>query len=197
MRRCVRAILILVSLAVVPSVAFAQASASIVGTVKDASGAVLPGATVEASSPALIEKTRTVVSSGTGQYSIENLRPGTYTVTFTLTGFAPVKREGIELSGAFVATVNADLRVGGVAETVTVSGEAPTVDTTSTRNQQVISGQTVAEIPSSRNYSAFTHLIPAINVQQNDFEGSNPALYSVFQIHGGRRNEGQGLVDGM
>src|SRR4030095_9364824 len=90
-----------------------------------------------------------------------------------------------------------DLRVGGVAETITVSGEAPVVDVTSTRNQQVISGQTVAEIPSSRNYSSFTQLVPALNVQQNDFEGSNPALYSVFQIHGGRRNEGQVLVDGM
>ena len=89
------------------------------------------------------------------------------------------------------------MKVGGVAETITVSGEAPTVDVTSTRNQQVISGQTVAEIPSSRQYSAFTQLIPAINVQANDFEGSNPALYSVFQIHGGRRNEGQVLVDGM
>ena len=89
------------------------------------------------------------------------------------------------------------MKVGGVAETITVTGEAPTVDVTSTRNQQVLSSQTVAEIPSSRNYSAFTHLIPAINVQQNDFEGSNPALYSVFQIHGGRRNEGQVLVDGM
>jgi len=97
----------------------------------------------------------------------------------------------------FIATVNADMKVGGVAETITVTGEAPTVDVASTRNQQVISGQTVAEIPSSRQYSAFTHLIPAINVQQNDFEGSNPALYSVFQIHGGRRNEGQVLVDGM
>jgi len=101
------------------------------------------------------------------------------------------------LTGSFIATVNADMKVGGVAETVTVTGEAPTVDVASTRNQQVISGQTVAEIPSSRQYSAFTHLIPAINVQQNDFEGSNPALYSVFQIHGGRRNEGQVLVDGM
>ena len=118
-------------------------------------------------------------------------------MTFTLTGFATVKREGIELTGSFIATVNADLKVGGVAETITVTGEAPIVDVTSTRNQQVISGQTVAEIPSSRQYSAFTHLIPAINVQANDFEGSNPALYSVFQIHGGRRNEGQVLVDGM
>ena len=134
---------------------------------------------------------------GTGQYSIEDLRPGTYTVTFTLQGFTTVKREGIELTGSFIATVNADLKVGGVAETITVSGEAPIVDVTSTRNQQVISGQTVAEIPSSRQYSALTHLIPAINVQRNDFAGSNPALYSVFQIHGGRRNEGQVLVDGM
>src|SRR5207253_2637733 len=101
------------------------------------------------------------------------------------------------LGGSFVATVNTDMKIGGVAETITVTSEAPTVDVTSTRNQQVLSSQTVADIPSSRNYSAFTHLIPAINVQQNDFEGSNPALYSVFQIHGGRRNEGQVLVDGM
>jgi hypothetical protein len=186
---------IVVFIAVVPATAYAQGS--IVGTVRDPSGAVLPGVTVEASSPALIEKTRAVVSGGTGQYSIENLRPGTYTVTFTLPGFATVKREGIELTGSFIATVNGDMKVGGVSETVTVSGEAPVVDVTNTRNQQVVSGQTVAEIPSSRQYSAFTQLIPAINVQANDIEGSNPALYSVFQIHGGRRNEGQVLVDGM
>jgi hypothetical protein len=191
----VRAILLLASLVVMPTLAYAQAS--IVGTVKDASGAVLPGVTVEASSPALIEKTRTVVTNGVGQYSIEALRPGTYTVTFALTGFSTVKREGIELTGSFIATVNSEMKVGGVAETITVSGEAPTVDVSSTRNQQVISGQTVAEIPSSRQYSGFTNLIPAINVQANDLEGSNPSLYSVFQIHGGRRNEGQVLVDGM
>ena len=91
-------------LVAVPATAFAQAS--IVGTVKDASGAVLPGVTVEASSPALIEKTRSVISNGSGQYAIEDLRPGAYTVTFTLAGFTTVKREGIELSGSFVATVN-------------------------------------------------------------------------------------------
>jgi len=195
MLRYLRIILGLGALVAVPVSALAQAS--IVGNIKDASGAVLPGVTVEASSPALIEKTRTVVSNGAGQYSIEDLRPGTYTVTFSLAGFSTVKREGISLSGSFAATVNAELRVGGVTETITVSGAAPVVDTTSTRNQQVISGETVSEIPSSRQYTGLTNLVPAINVQQNDFSGSNPALYSVFQIHGGRRNEGQVLVDGM
>ena len=114
MLRCLRAIVVLVPLVVVPAAAYAQAS--IVGTVKDASGAVLPGVTVEASSPALIEKTRSVITNGAGQYAIEDLRPGTYAVTFTLTGFSSVKREGIELAGTFIATVNADLRVGGVAQ---------------------------------------------------------------------------------
>src|SRR5213083_714116 len=172
----------------------ARAQATIAGVAKDASGAVLPGVTVEAASPVLIEKTRSAVTDSTGQYRIINLLPGTYTVTFTLTGFTTIKREGIELTGSFIATVNADMKVGNVSETVTVSGEAPVVDVTSTRSQQVISGQTVTEIPSSRQYSALTHLIPAINVQSNDIEGSNPALYSVFQIHCGRRNEGQVLV---
>jgi hypothetical protein len=174
-----------------------HAQASIVGTVKDASGAVLPGVTVEASSPALIEKTRSVVTNTVGQFSIENLRPGIYTVTFSLTGFSTVKREGIELAGTFIATLNADLKVGGVSETITVSGEAPTVDVTSARTETTLSGDTVANIPTSRLYSAYTQLIPALNVQGNDVGGSQGNVFSVFQIHGGRRNEGQVLVDGM
>ena len=93
-----------------PTIAFAQAS--ITGTVKDTSGAVLPGVTVEASSPVLIEKVRTVVTDGSGQYRIVDLRPGTYTVTFTLPGFNTVKRDGVELTGSFTATINADMRVG-------------------------------------------------------------------------------------
>src|SRR5947209_11521406 len=113
MLRCVKAIALLVFFVAIPAAAYAQAS--IVGTVRDASGAVLPGVTVEASSPALIEKTRSVVTDGTGQYKIVDLRPGTYTVTFALPGFSTVRRDGIELNGAFTATVNADLRVGAVA----------------------------------------------------------------------------------
>jgi hypothetical protein len=195
MDRLFKGILVVFSLVGVPAAAFAQAA--IVGTARDASGAVLPGVTVEASSPALIEKARTVVTNGVGQYSIQDLRPGTYAVTFTLPGFAAVRRDGIELTGNFIATVDADLRVGGVQETVTVSGEAPVVDVTSARTEQTIDGKTVAEIPSSRLYSSLTQLVPALNVQGNDVGGSQGNVFSVFQIHGGRRNEGQVLVDGM
>jgi hypothetical protein len=195
MLRCVKAIGVLVALVIIPTAAYAQAS--IVGTVKDASGAVLPGVTVEASSPALIEKTRSVVSNGVGQFTIENLRPGTYTVTFSLAGFSSVKREGIELTGLFIATVNADMKVGAVAETITVSGEAPVVDVTSSRTQEVINGSTVNSLPTSRQYGALIALVPAINVQGNDVGGAQGGIFNVFQIHGGRRNEGQVQVDGM
>src|SRR5262245_10129751 len=116
-----RASLALLCLVLAPSLARAQAS--IAGIVRDTSGAVLPGATVEASSPALIEKVRSVTTDGTGQYKIIDLRPGVYTVTFTLTGFSVVKREGIELTGSNTVAVNADLMVGSVAETLTVTGE--------------------------------------------------------------------------
>jgi len=194
MQRLLR-VIVLTSAVLMPTTAFAQAS--IVGTARDASGAVLPGVTVEASSPALIEKTRSVVTNGVGQYSIQDLRPGVYSVTFTLQGFSPVKRDGIELTGSFIATVNADLRVGGVAETITVSGEAPVVDVTSARTEQTIDGKTVSEIPTSRLYSSLTQLVPALNVQGNDVGGSQGNVFSVFQIHGGRRNEGQVLIDGM
>src|SRR4051794_21336775 len=116
MLRCSTAAVVLAALLCVPAAASAQAS--IVGVVKDASGAVLPGVTVEASSPALIEKSRTIVTNSTGQYAIENLRPGTYVVSFTLSGFSVIKRPDIELTGSFAATVNAELKVGGVAETI-------------------------------------------------------------------------------
>src|SRR5580765_6533574 len=124
-RFALRSLSILFALILLPASAFAQAA--ITGVVKDASGGVLPGVTVEAASPVLIEKVRSVVSSDTGQYRIENLRPGTYSVSFSLPGFSTVKREGIELSGTFVATINAELKVG-LEETITVTGETPIVD---------------------------------------------------------------------
>jgi hypothetical protein len=118
--RTVTKYLLVLAVALLPATAFAQ---SLTGTVHDGSGAVLPGVTVEASSPALIEKTKSAVTDGTGQYRIIDLRPGTYSLTFTLTGFSTVRREGIELTGSFVATINADLKIGALAETITVTGE--------------------------------------------------------------------------
>ena len=132
----------------------AHAQASITGVVKDTSGAVLPGVTVEASSPALIEKLRSVVTDTTGQYRIVDLRPGTYAVTFTLTGFNTAKREGVELTGSFTATVNVEMRVGSVTETVTVSGEAPIVDVQSVSRQASVANSTLNEIPSARAFLA-------------------------------------------
>src|ERR1041384_5641875 len=128
--RAVRiSVVLMLLLTLVPAFALAQGqSGSIAGIVKDTSGAVLPGVTVEVASPALIEKVRTAVTDGQGAYKIIDLRPGTYSVTFTLTGFAIVKREGIELTSAFTANVNADMKVGQVSETITASGESPTVD---------------------------------------------------------------------
>src|SRR4026207_344518 len=119
---------VLIAALVLFSATAAHAQASVAGVVKDASGAVLPGVTVAAASPALIEKTREVVSDGSGQYRTVDLRPGDYTVTFTLSGFSTVRREGVTLQGSMTATVNADLRVGALAETITVSGAAPLVD---------------------------------------------------------------------
>ena len=144
-----------------PSAVYAQAA--ITGVVKDTSGAVLPGVTVEAASPVLIEKVRSVVSDDTGQYRIVNLPPGTYSVTFTLPGFSTVKRDGIELTGTFVATVNGDLKVGALEETITVTGETPIVDVQSARVQQTVSKDILAAIPSSRTATGIQALIPGMS----------------------------------
>src|SRR5882762_6947715 len=145
-----------------PATAFAQAG--IAGAVKDVSGAVLPGVTVEAASPALIEKTRTAVTDGTGQYKIFDLRPGTYTVTFSLVGFSTFKRDGIELSGSFVATVNGELKVGSIEESITVSGETPVVDVQTVKTQQVLSSEVLTSIPTARNYQNLHVLVPGVTV---------------------------------
>ena len=119
MRTIARCFLLFGLVAVVPRVAAAQAT--LAGEVKDTTGAVLPGVTVEAASPALIEKVRTAVTDSSGRFRIESLPPGSYTVRFSLTGFAPVKREDLIVSGSGVNTVDVELTVGGMAETVTVT----------------------------------------------------------------------------
>src|SRR5580765_5970808 len=132
MRTLPKGLAILVVL-LLPATVFAQAT--LTGTVHDASGGVLPGVTVEAASPALIEKIKTAVTDGTGQYRIIDLRPGTYTLTFTLPGFNTIKRENIELSGTQVATIPMEMKVGGVEETITGTGETPVVDVQSAKRQ--------------------------------------------------------------
>jgi hypothetical protein len=138
-----RSVAVLSVLLLLPAAALAQAA--ITGLVKDMSGGVLPGVTVEVASPVLIEKVRSVTTDATGQYRVVDLRPGTYSVTVSLAGFKTVKRDGIELTGTFVATVNADLTVGGLQETITVSGQSPIVDVQSVLVQQTLSSSVLAE----------------------------------------------------
>jgi len=163
----------------------------IAGAVRDTSGGVVPGVTVEASSPVLIEKVRSVVTDERGLYSIVDLRPGLYTVTFTLPGFSTVKREGIELAGAFTVTVNAELRVGTVEETITVSGEAPAVDIRNVVQQRVLSHEVREALPTGRSLLAMSEIIPGITVTS----GGRPSAHDVAgtsdvrgssSIHGGR-----------
>jgi hypothetical protein len=164
-----------------------QAQGSIAGQVKDASGAVLPGVTVEASSPALIENVRTVVTGGTGQYRIELLPPGTYTVTFTLPGFSAVKREGVQLTGTFTATIDAELRVGNLQETITVSGESPIVDIQSANKQRVIDRDLIDKLPAGRSPFAQMALIPGVSVPaaNQDVGGATQLSGAItMQVHG-------------
>ena len=180
-----------------PAAAWAQAS--ITGVVRDSSGAVLPGVTVEASSDVLIEKARTAVTDGTGTYRIVDLRAGTYAVTFSLAGFNTFKRDGIELTGTFTASINADLKVGNLAETITVSGESPIVDTQSVRQQTTIANDLIAAMPAARSTAGVMMLIPATQVQANptnlDVQVTPGVVF--FGGAGGRSNEGRIQVDGL
>src|SRR5882672_1401050 len=140
----VRAMLIALALVILPSLVRAQSASGIAGVVKDTSGAVLPGVTVEATSPALIERVRTVVADSDGQYNVTDLRPGIYTVTFALAGFDSVRREDIELPSGFTATVNVEMRVGALEETITVSGASPLVDTRNAQQRSRVSEEVLA-----------------------------------------------------
>jgi hypothetical protein len=188
--------LFVVLMAFSSQLAFAQSS--ITGVVKDTSGAVLPGVTVEASSPVLIEKVRTATSDGNGLYRIADLRPGTYTLTFTLPGFATVRRDDLVLAAEFTATVNADMKVGSLEETVTVTGESPIVDVQSAKRQQTLDSDLVQALPTAKGYAGLMVLIPSIvqsgggvpNVQLS------PGMV-VFGGRGGRGNEGRAQVDGL
>jgi hypothetical protein len=179
-----------------PSVSAAQSAGTIAGAVRDSTGAVLPGVTVEATSPALIEKVRTAVTDEQGNYKIVDLRPGVYTVAFTLTGFSSLKREGIELSAGFTATVNADLSVGAVAETLTVSGATPIVDVQNATQQTVLSRTVVDTLPAGRAFYDLAVLVPGVTTTHQDVGGG--AVYPAsLAVHGSRPGEMPSLLDGL
>ena len=194
--------LLLSGLLLRPATAVAQSATTgaIAGAVRDTSGAVLPGVTVEAASPALIEKVRAAVTDGQGQYKIVDLRPGAYAVTFTLPGFSTFKREGIELTTGFTATANAEMKVGALEETVTVTGASPIVDIQNVRQQTVLSRRVLDTIPTGKTVQAFAALtLGAVNNSANgqDVGGNKGESTSGFGVHGTKANDSRIFMDGM
>lgn len=170
------------ALTLVSSAASAQ---GISGAVTDNTGALIPGVTVEASSPALIERTRTVVTNEAGRYSIVNLRPGEYTVTFSLAGFSTVRREGIRLTSDFTAQVNAQLQVGSLEENVTVSAASPVVDVQGTATPRVMTREVMDALPTQRSVPSIAATIP----------GATPSGPGLISYHG--TTDAMTTVDGL
>ena len=175
---------------------------SIGGTVTDATGGVLPGATIEVRSPALIEQVRATVSDGAGQYQIIQLEPGTYTVTFTMPGFSTFVRDGIELIGEVSANVDGQLAVGNVAETITVSGASPIVDVQNVAQTQVMTREVMDTIPTGKTYSSMAVLVPGMTIGttygiSQDVGGQSGQASMRLSIHGGAQTDQRMLMDGM
>ena len=189
-----------VLLFLLPAGAAAQ-TGSIAGQVVDETGGVLPGVTVEAASPALIEGVRTAFTDGSGLYGLEALRPGTYTVTFTLPGFSTFIREGIEIATGFSANVDATLTVGAVEETVTVSGASPVIDVQNVVHQENISNETLDILPTGRTYSGYAALTVGAQTDilggGQDVGGSVGDTWGTVVIHGSATYDGEIMWDGM
>src|SRR6267378_4087436 len=188
----VRLVVVSGCLAYVPAIAWAQAeTGNIAGVVRDSSGAVIPGVTVEAASPALIERIRSVTTDAQGLYRIVDLRPGLYTVTFTLAGFGTFRRDGIELTTGFTATVNGELKVGTVEETVTVTGESPVVDVQNVQQQTTITRATLDAIPTSRRPAQLLTIIVGADAGGTNFHdvGGVGSDRGFFGVHGQRADD--------
>lgn len=196
-----RGLIVVACLALVPGISAAQgtSAASISGVVKDTSGAVLPGVTVEAASPVLIEKVRSTVTDENGEYRIIELRPGSYTVTFALSGFATFRSEGLELRSNFTATLNAELRVGSLEETLTVTGETPLVDVQNVSQQQTISKTLLDAVPTGKSVLGYAALMPsAVNPGTAQDVGGSMGESSVrISVHGAKQSDQKLLQDGM
>jgi hypothetical protein len=183
------------ALLAVPATAVAQSAMT--GIVKDTSGAVLPGVTVEAASDALIEKSKSAVTDGEGRYLITDLRPGTYVVTFTLTGFSTIRREAITLPSEFTMTLNADLRVGSLEESITVTGDAPVVDVTTAVHTAVLNREAIDAIPTGRTIQGMGQLILGISLSLPDTGGARSMQQTYMATHGMSTAQNTILVDGM
>ncbi|MFN7984953.1 MAG: carboxypeptidase regulatory-like domain-containing protein [Vicinamibacterales bacterium] len=182
-------------IAMLPAIAHAQSA--IVGVVKDTSGAVLPGVTVEAASDALIEKTRSVVTDGSGQYRIVDLRPGSYSVTFSLEGFQSYKRDALELPAQFTMTINADMKVGSLEETLTVTGDAPTVDVQTAVHTQVLNREAIDAIPTGRTIQGMGQLIVGVSLNLPDTGGARAMQQTYMSTHGMTTANNTIMIDGM
>jgi hypothetical protein len=193
MRGVLRQFILFAAVVLVPSLAAAQAT--LTGTVRDSEGGVLPGVTVEVSSPALIEKVRTAISDGTGQWRIIDLRAGTYTITATLPGFNVVRREDVVLTGSQTLTIPIELRVGGIQESITVTGETPVVDVQSARREVVIDNELIQTIPATRSVGGLLNATAGLTVDGNGIALS-PTM-TFFSANGGANNEGRMAVNGM
>jgi hypothetical protein len=158
----------------------------------------MPGVTVEAASPVLIEKVRTTVTDVNGRYQLVDLRPGTYVVSFTLSGFNTVKREGVTLSGSGVVNIDGEMRVGSLEETITVTGESPMVDVRSSTQQRVLNSEAIDALPSARNYFGLARMMPNTMGGGNDVGGS--LIQDVGQsvtVHGSRNVDQRVTVNGV
>jgi hypothetical protein len=191
MRGALKCFLVAAALTLLPSLAFAQGT--LTGTVKDASGGVLPGVTVEATAPD--QALRTVVTDSNGIYRIIDLNPGVYSLTFTLPGFGTVTRPGVALAGTQVLTIPIELKVGALQETITVTGETPVVDVQSVQRQVIVDSQTIASIPATRTVGSLLNATPGITVDNNGL-APTPTM-TFFSARGGPTNEGRMTINGM
>jgi hypothetical protein len=191
------ALVVFVLALAVPGTASGQIGSGISGAVRDPSGGVLPGVTVEAASPVLIEGVRATTTDGNGQYQITDLRPGEYTVTFTLTGFKTVRREGIVLSTAFTATVNVELPVGQIEESITVTGESPLVDVRNSVSQSVMNREKLDLIPTGKDPFAVGQLIAGVTTATPDVGGTQIMQQPTLQVHGSSNLDDVFMVDNV
>ena len=193
--RLVKSLLVGTAVVLLPATGFAQSA--LTGEVTDNTGGVLPGVTVEASSPALIEGSRIAITDGTGRYNIIDLRPGIYSVTMTLPGFSTFVQEGIEVQASTNVTINGALSVGALEETVTVSGEAPIVDVQSAARTEVIQRDVIDALPTPRNTQSIGYLAQGVRLTRPDVGGAQMMEQVRMSVHGATPRHTTMQVDGM